>query len=285
MGADPLNLPGIPGSEPEPVRRPARMWIELILALGFAGAVALAGLGFVIESVSGHEHSGARVGQAIGAAIALALLYVGTRWAIRCEHRLRRGLTAAQDAASKAMRDAQRQRLSRRRHRDGPVALTILGVIWTGLAIALAAGAVVNLSNAARSSYTQSHGVSVSGTVISVDNSTVCSARGGCSYSASILVRLSQPVGGVRLTTAHYPDSTDLVSGEPVTVLVDPKQPDYAELPGHAYTTAVQWILGFVLALVIALLAFADWRALVRVLAQRRAERENSSQPAATMPA
>jgi hypothetical protein len=285
MGADPLNLPGIPGSEPEPVRRPARMWIELVFALVFAAAVALGGLGFVVESVSGHEHSGTRVGQAIGAAVAVALLYVSTRWAIRCEHRLRRGVTAAQDAAAKAMRDARRQQMSRRRHRDGPVALTIVGLIWTGLAIALLAGAVVNVSNAARSSYTQNHGVSVSGTVISADNSTVCSARGGCSYSATILVRLSRPVGGVSVTTAHYPDSTDLVSGEPVTVLVDPKQPDYAELPGHAYTTAIQWILGFALALVMGLLAFVDWRALVRVLAQRRAARANSSQPAATTPA
>ena len=84
---DPLNLPGIPGSEPEPVRRPTQLWIQLAASLVFAGAIALAGLGFVVESVSGHEHSGTRVGQAISAAIALALLYLCTRWAIRCEHR------------------------------------------------------------------------------------------------------------------------------------------------------------------------------------------------------
>jgi Protein of unknown function (DUF3592) len=285
MGDEPLNLPGIPGSEPEPVRRPAQMWIELIFAVVFAVAVALAGLGFVVLSVSGHEHTGTRVGQAISAAIAIALLYVCTRLAIRSEHRLRRGVTAAQEAASQAMRDAQRQRLARRRHRDSPVALTVLGLIWTGLAIVLAVGAVVNVSNWSRSRYTQNHGVRVSGTVISANNSQVCSARGGCSYTATITVQLSHEIGGLSVTTAHYPASTDLVSGEPVTVLVDPKQPSYAELPGHAYTTAIQWILGFVLAAFLGLLAYFDWRSLTRALARRRAARGNSSQPAATTPA
>jgi hypothetical protein len=149
----------------------------------------------------------------------------------------------------------------------------------------LAAGAVVNVSNWSRSSYTQNHGVRVSGTVISANNSQVCSARGGCSYTATITVQLSHPIGGLSVTTAHYPASTDLVSGEPVTVLVDPKQPSYAELPGHAYTTAIQWILGFALAAFLALLAYFDWRSLSRALAKRRAARESSSQPAATTPA
>lgn len=258
------------GADPAPVRRPLQLWLSLFAAMMLAVGFAALGVNYVRESVSGHRHAGGRVGELIGAAVAIGLVYACARWAVRAEHRLREGETEAEIAAAAQARATRRQRLIRRRHRYGPISLSIALLVFGGATIAMVVGAIINTSNASRSSETQAHGIRVAGTVVSVDNMSYCSARGGCSYSATISVRLSSPVRGVSETTVSYPNRIDLSTGQPLTVLVDRHQPGYAELPGHPDATSSQWIVGFVLAVVFALLAVRDARMLRRLLAARR---------------
>lgn len=234
--------PGAMQAQP-PRQGSARLWVEVVVSYVLVAAFLVVGFNFMREAI-GHRHGGGRVDQLIVALVAIGLAFLFARRAIGAEHRLRGVETEADVQAQQA----RRQRLIRRRIRYGPVSLAVLLLIWVGLSIGMAIGAIVNVSNAQRSSFTQDHGVRVAASVVAVDNTSVCSARGGCSYTASIAVRLSSPVRGVTATTVSYPDRSDLASGDSVTVLVDPQQPGYAELPGHPNTTAVQWALGFVLA-------------------------------------
>ncbi len=80
-----------------------------------------------------------------------------------------------------------------------------------------------------KSGYTQAHGLPRSGTVTSVTN------RDGRDPSADVGVRLEEPVNGQAVTTAHLPSLTPMKPGTAVAVLVDPKDPGYAEFPGRRY--------------------------------------------------
>lgn len=90
--------------------------------------------------------------------------------------------------------------------------------------------ATVLAGAANESAYTQAHGLSRSGTVISVTN------YNGRDQSSDVQVRLEVPVDGQTVTTAHLPALTSLKPGAATQVLVDPKDPGYAEFPGHRYT-------------------------------------------------
>jgi hypothetical protein len=58
-------------------------------------------------------------------------------------------------------------------------------------------------------------------------------------YTAEVLVRLADPVGGQARTTVHVPRYETEGPGGTLTVLVDPGDPGYAELPGSPSTPAV----------------------------------------------
>jgi hypothetical protein len=96
--------------------------------------------------------------------------------------------------------------------------------------------ATVFAAAASKSGYTQAHGLSRSGIVTSVAN------HDGRAPSADVGVRLGEPVDGQAATTAHVHPLTSLKPGAAVRVLVDPKDPGYAEFPGQRYTqeSAVQ---------------------------------------------
>jgi hypothetical protein len=57
-------------------------------------------------------------------------------------------------------------------------------------------------------------------------------------------VALSNPVNGRDTTRVHDPSQNrrDFFTGEPITVLVDPKQPSYAEIPGMPAISSKWWI-------------------------------------------
>jgi hypothetical protein len=90
--------------------------------------------------------------------------------------------------------------------------------------------ATVVSAAADKSGYTQAHGLPRSGIVTSVAN------HEGKAPSADVGVRLGEPVNGQVRTTGHVPDLTSLKPGAAVRVLVDPKDPGYAEFPGQRYT-------------------------------------------------
>lgn len=87
-------------------------------------------------------------------------------------------------------------------------------------------------ASAAQSSYTQSSGVRENATVTNVENDQNC-GRGGCSYSADIYVDLPAPVSGQTSTVVNVPDNVSDSDGQTISVLVDPRNPGYAELPGR----------------------------------------------------
>jgi hypothetical protein len=90
--------------------------------------------------------------------------------------------------------------------------------------------ATVVAAAVSKSGYTQAHGLLRSGIVTSVTN------HEGKDPSADVGVRLGEPVNGQTATTAHIHPLTSLKPGAAVRVLVDPKDPGYAEFPGHRYT-------------------------------------------------
>jgi hypothetical protein len=96
--------------------------------------------------------------------------------------------------------------------------------------------ATVFAAAASESGYTQAHGLLRSGIVTSVTN------HEGRAASADVGVRLGEPVNGQAATTAHVHALTSLKPGTSVRILVDPKDPRYAEFPGQRYTqeSAVQ---------------------------------------------
>jgi hypothetical protein len=98
-------------------------------------------------------------------------------------------------------------------------------------------------SSAARSGFVQAHGVRREAVIVSVDNiaqkSTGGSGFKSTTYSAQVLVRLADPVNGQAQTTVHVPRYDTDRPGGTLTVLVDPDDPGYAELPGSPTTPAV----------------------------------------------
>jgi hypothetical protein len=268
------GIPGIPGFEPESPRRRLRTWLELLVAVGLAVLLALLGLGFLINAAGARQHHGAsRAVEAVCAVISFGLLALSTRWAIRVEHRLRGQQPVAQAFASAVATSTPKPRPSRfsarRRRHYGPIATGITLALFAGGTIAVSIGAISTYSQGVRSGFVQSHGISASALVESVDNTQHCS-RGGCYYTAAILVRLSPPVNGARTTVVHYPDFSELATNETVVVLVDPKQPGYAELPGSRFVASWSWTILAGLAVLFAAVTALAARWLRRLVAHRR---------------
>ena len=268
------NLPGIPGSEPEPPRSRTRLWVELVAASALVVLLGLLVIGYVTNAVGAHRHGGASpLGQAVLAVVCFGLLVLSSRWAIRIEHRLRRHQPVARafEAASAASAPKTRpERPGRRPRRHyGPVTTGVITGLFAVGTIALVVGAISSYSQGARSGFVQAHGTRASATVQSVDNTEHCS-RSGCSYTAAIAVTLSPPVDGAAATTVHYPGYSDLIPNEQVIVLVDPQQPGYAELPGDRFVTSWEWIILAAAAIFVAFLTAVDARAFVRLIAHRR---------------
>lgn len=119
--------------------------------------------------------------------------------------------------------------------KKGSLILSILSLISGA---ALIVYAVVSYRSVAESSYTQSHGVRETVTVIN-DQVT----KGKDSTWSEVAVRLSAPVGGRNTSTVNIGGATSYAPGASITALVDPQDPSYAELPGRPYNTFSSWIL------------------------------------------
>jgi hypothetical protein len=129
-----------------------------------------------------------------------------------------------------------------------PASLGVGALVLGFMTITFAIAAVSSYNNAQRSAFVQHHGTSVTATVISVNNQEYCGRR-YCHWTAMIPVTLSRPVDGVGTTTVHFPEQSSLRSGEQTMVLVDPKEPGYAELPGYPFRKAWGWIFLALIAL------------------------------------
>jgi hypothetical protein len=120
--------------------------------------------------------------------------------------------------------------------------------------------------DAARSYYTQGHGVRRAARVISEDAAT------GTSPKSTAAVQLSEPVNGHDTTTVHMIGAPTYSPGAQVAVVVDPQDPGYAELPGAPYTTTGQWATFLVWGLLVILLA-PLWLGVAGLRSRRRLRR------------
>src|SRR5439155_10905011 len=84
-----------------------------------------------------------------------------------------------------------------------------------------------------------------------------------CEYTAEILAALSPPVNGTAGTFINYPGYSKLDRGQHVSVLVNPKDPRYSEIPGARFARASRWIVWAVLAVAFALLSAYQLRELL----------------------
>lgn len=151
--------------------------------------------------------------------------------------------------------------------------------LWTVVAVFLflvcavaALFAVGGHRQVGQSSYVQDHGVRDDATVVSVDNSAAGGDNGPTTYTATVEVHLQQPVNGTVNSEVFVPDMDNSHPGDVIAVLVDPREPDYCELPGQPYVgTTWGWIVFAVIsAIFLALGALATREAVVRRLRQRR---------------
>ena len=92
-------------------------------------------------------------------------------------------------------------------------------------------------SSAARSGFVQAHGVRREAVIVSVGNIASKSGK-STTYTAKVLVSLAVPVDGQAQTTVHVPRYETGRPGGTLTVLVDPDDPGYAQLPGSPSTPA-----------------------------------------------
>ncbi len=303
------EAPPVPGSEPGRTRRRLLLWLELVIAVVLAVVLGLLAIGFLGTALANRQPSGTtRVGQIVGALVCAGLLYLATRWMIRVEHRLRRNQPIAQAFARACAAPAaegtvstagaadatgtapsarpDRLRSSRTRGRGrrhyGPAGTSVIAAVFGAATIGLAVGAASTYSQGVRSAFVQSHGIPAAAIVDTVDNTQQCS-RSSCDYTAAIVVTLKAPVRGATTTVVHYPDSSDLVSGESIVVLVDPQQPGYAELPGTKFVNAGDWVILAIMAIVVASLTVLEVQAARRLFAYRRAHLAGSTGRVATI--
>jgi hypothetical protein len=188
----------------------------------------------------------------VGLVLVLAVL---SRWSHHAEHGLRGHTTVAQSYAAtsggwqSALPLGAGSAVFGRRY--SPTSTGLSAVLFAAGAVLCCALAIAGHSQAVRSAFVQHHGTPAAATVTSVDNQQHCS-RHSCSWTALISTTLSPPADGATTTVVHYPQYSMLGAGVRIAVLVDPKEPGYAELSGYPYKTKATWIIMLLAALVFA---------------------------------
>ena len=191
-------------------------------------------------SALGREHQTPAAVLIVVAAAFAAGAVVLVRVAIRLEHRFRSGGAAAPAGGPHAARGvpsagpapARRGRPAWRVH-DSPVTRIVGVVLIAGVVAGLTALTFQLHGQAAQSSYTQHRGLARRATVEAVHQvSHATSTQAWTTYDYD--VALARPAGRVTRTVAHDPtqDFQRFDRGDVISVLVDPRQPAYAELPG-----------------------------------------------------
>ena len=152
-----------------------------------------------------------------------------------------------------------------------PQGWLIVTVIMYSLCALSTFGVVASNASAAQSSYVQAHGMRDSATVVSEDDIAHWTKQSGTTYTSLVNVQLQQPVHGTTRSVVHVPYAAGDLPGGKVTVLVNPRNPGYSELPGSADTTNGSWIQMLVLALLTLVIAIVSTRRTRRLFRQRRA--------------
>lgn len=124
-------------------------------------------------------------------------------------------------------------------------------------------------SEADRSALVQHHGIPVVATVAAVKN-TYHSSRSGGYYTADVRMSLSAAVAGRSETVVHYPGRVEAVTGSQLRILMDPRDPGYAEVPGTPATKSWSWVVLIVFAVLFGALDLLFATTWVRLRRHRR---------------
>lgn len=143
------------------------------------------------------------------------------------------------------------------------VGFPVIAVIFTASFVFFSTFAIGNLSAIDRSAYVQAHGLRRAAVVEAVQNFST-TYRGTTSYTATINVTVRSPAGGDRNAVVYVPAQDQAEPAEPgstITVLLDPQQQAYAELPGQPNQGGGPWgpLLFFAIATLFAVLAVPFW--------------------------
>jgi hypothetical protein len=237
------------------------------LVFAFAGALLAATacfVGAVAELAAlGREHS-APTGLLLGAAIAFSIgAIVLIRVAIHAEHKLR------------AMPRPAPAPSVRRPPKNGPMARVFAIVLVLGFVAVLIFMTLSLHASAVKSAETQHHGISRSATVTAVHRESHAS-RYDSWNTYNYDVQLSAAANGATTTVVNDPsrDFQRYDAGETTLVLVDPKELNYAELPGHPVQSSSWALAPIILAAVFLLTGFLIF------VEQRKHHRMKAADPA-----
>jgi hypothetical protein len=204
--------------------------LACLVALGVAVNALLAGIGAIHDS---SEPVGAKTIVIAVVFFVIAALFAAA--AVHCEHRLRGappGRIASGLSAPQASLPGGRRLRGRRR--NSPTSSLAGGILVLGFGIVFAVAAFGAHSAASRSSYTQSNGIRDSATVDNVSNYQ--SSRSSTTYAA-IAATLGKPVDGQWTTVVNIPNNVSYHTGQAISILVDPADPGYSELPGQRFAS------------------------------------------------
>ena len=213
----------------------------------------------------------------VAIAFAVAAIALG-RLAIHLEHSMRGPAGAATPAVHPAAMPAQR------RPKNGPVTRAILAILVIGYLVFMVFISVQLHAKASRSSFTQHHGISRTGTV-EVVHKEHHSSRYSSWNTFNYDVALTTPVDGANRTRAHDPskDFQAFSAGEPITVLVDTEETGYAELPGQPVQSSTWFVGPLILAVIfVGLFAFIGYEEIKH--RRRRAGQASVSTPSPASP-
>ena len=247
-----------------------------VVAAGLGGII---GIDSLLHAVGATHGAGSTAHYAILAVLSLVIAAVGAVAAVYAEHQLHHlpgGRYAwALSQAWRAGHPGRPAGGSGRRRAHAPATAAGAALITTAMACFGLVATFQAHSGAQRSSYTQAHGVTETAVADDVENiASHTSKGGGYSYTNQITVTVQHPSVGDGSATVYGNGQTSVQSGDTLTVLVDPRQPSYAERPGAPYDTTRGWIEALLFTIVIGGVSTFVWcRAGIMLLRHRRVSR------------
>jgi len=251
----------------------AAMAIVGVVAAGLGGII---GIDSLLHAAGAAHGPGSTAHYTVLAVLSLLVAVVGAVMAVCAEHQLHHhpgGRYAW--ALSQAWRSGhQGLPAGGRRRAHAPASLAGAALITTAMACFGLVATLQAHSGAQRSSYTQSHGVTETAVADNVENIASHTSKGAYSYTNQITITVQRPAVGDGSATVYGNGQTSVQSGDTLTVLVDPKQPSYAEMPGAPYYTTRSWIEALLFTIVIGGVSVFVWcRAGLMLLRHRRVSR------------
>jgi DivIVA domain-containing protein len=146
--------------------------------------------------------------------------------------------------------------------------LLVLVLFLAAIAIGACVGVVTFHADYERSNYTQASGIPVSATVISENVGT------GKTAETHVTVRLDPPVGGRDVSVVNIAGADIYKPGDRISILVDPRDPSYSELPGMPDDTALEALVACAIVILVMILCVVG--GLVTTLRKRLKRRRSN---------